>query len=244
VEKYYNFAGFPGNFHSLSQLKIYRRDIIRVDDLGLHLIWNESPVSTHFIMPLPGVYANNDGTPKWKWAELTPHSRALIYSYSKLIQSQLDFSIAIENSLLDEPFTRDGGWQNWQHFIEYARQNYQNMPTSVESRFRFGDLRLNRLNWIFWFTYLGSHYYHTRAPILSFWHGYGKWVIIGFAYVSTMLTAMQVAIAASIFPTWLTLVFKWVSYMVVCFIVLQIPFVFFFFFCLGIIRIFGWLRKK
>ena len=95
IFNYLHWAGFKGNYSPLSVLTIYRRNIVRVHDHGLHLLWKSS-IQTHFIKPLPSIFAE----PSLDLTALRPRTRGLFYSYTQLIRSELDFTIAKEMNLL------------------------------------------------------------------------------------------------------------------------------------------------
>ncbi|KAK3314100.1 hypothetical protein B0H66DRAFT_594890 [Apodospora peruviana] len=242
LERFYSLAGFKHNYHTLSRLGTYRRDIVRTDDFGLHLVWQNGPGPYQFIKPLPvSYYVSPSCYPSTTWAALSLHSRALLYSYKKLIQTPLDFKMAGENGLLDTSAMPD--WATWQTFVASIPDNYT--TGVIESRFRYGDLRLSRLNMIRFLTFYGRHFYRAeeKGLISAFWHGYGKWVLIIFAYATTVLTAMQVALAADLGPDWFVLGCKWLAYVIIAGILLQLPFVLAFYTFLGLFFTIGWLVK-
>jgi hypothetical protein len=112
-----HWAGFKGNYSPFSVLTIYRRNIVRVHDHGLHLLW-KSNIQTHFIKPLPTIFSE----PSLDLDLLGPRTRGLFYSYTQLIRSELDFTIAKEIGLLPSEFTHDNpGWKKWKALADTFR---------------------------------------------------------------------------------------------------------------------------
>jgi len=245
IIRFLRYAGFPDNYHTLSELSSFRREIIRINDPALHLVWNETTPTTQFIKPFPKEYVKDDGTLAFDFDDLTPESCGFLYSYTRIVDTELDFEIAVQDKLLEGTFEGKGGWLKWTRFQRSfinGRSRHRILECS-DARYGFGDLRLHRLNWIMWLRDWGGHFYHTRDPVLSFWHGYGKWVILVFAYSTTLLTAMQVGLAGSTQPPWLTMTFKWFAYAIIIGILVQFPFFIIFYLVLGIKQVWGWARR-
>ncbi|KAK5656902.1 hypothetical protein OQA88_4453 [Cercophora sp. LCS_1] len=205
-----NVAGFPGNYHTLSKLGTYGRRIVPVDDLGLHLVWKPGNSPFEFIKPLPRSFvtlppdpvppAAGAATPACTDAELTWPTEALpeatagfVYSYTRLIESEVDLKLALDMGLVDERFALAGGvgWERWQAFVASFRKA---SDPNMHIRFAYGDLRLNRLR----LSWLGRRFYNTRdQPLLSFSNWYIKWATVILVIASTVLSAMQVALAGN-----------------------------------------------
>lgn len=200
-----DIAGFPDNYHPLSRLGTYGRRIVPVDDLGLHLVWKPGNAPFEFVKPLPRNFVrlprdpavSGSGTPKaelaWPAKELPEATAGFVYSYTRLIESEVDLKLALDLGLVDERFVlADGiGWERWQAFLASIR----GAPGPPEhSRFRYGDLRLNRM----YISWLGKRFYNTRdQPLLSFSNSYIKWATVVLVIASTVLSAMQVALAGN-----------------------------------------------
>lgn len=199
-----SLAGFPDNYHSLSQLGTYGRRIVPVDDLGLHLVWKPGNAPFEFVKSLPRNFVrlppdpavSGSGTPAaelaWPAKGLPEATAGFVYSYTRLIKSEVDLKLALDLGLVDERFVlADGiGWQRWEAFVA----SFLRAPGPKHSRFQYGDLRLNRLhiNW------LRKSFYNTRdQPLLSFSNWYLKWATVVLVIASTVLSAMQVALAGN-----------------------------------------------
>ncbi|SMR51819.1 unnamed protein product [Zymoseptoria tritici ST99CH_3D1] len=143
-------------------------------------------------------------------------------------------------------------------------------PTSIHIRFWYGDLRLTRLNLItFWWHLIAwlpwqrkkradntarrGHFFHTRNPVSTFWTGFGLYIVLIFAYLTTTLTAMQVALAvpASMSgepdesnPDWFSKTCQMFSYVVLLAVVIQVPLVMLYVVFAAIGTWVGWRQKK
>jgi hypothetical protein len=95
-------------------LKLYQRKIVPVEDHGLHLLWKSS-IHTEYIKPLPEALV----TQNYDASKLEQRSRGLIFSYIRLIETELDHEIAAELKLLP-PIFRDEtcGWTRWKAFAD------------------------------------------------------------------------------------------------------------------------------
>jgi len=106
----------------------------------------------------------------------------------KLVQHESDHRIAVELGLLPEGIL----WAQWSAFAVQVR------PVAVSKRYEYGELRLFRLNLIFrfWFGHwiCGYHLLHTNFN--SFFGRNFAWSLVIFAYLTTVLNAMQVVLAS------------------------------------------------
>ena len=227
IQKHLHWAGFPGNYGTFSSLRTNKgRQFKRVNDHGLHLLWKNE---TQYIKPLPSCF----GRILPDFGKLKPCLRGLFHSYTKLIVTEFDFDLAIEERLLPKSFMDENGWDLWQaHAAAYdAYVDLENrMQTDADlpkfhPRYHFGSLRLPRLNAIMWLTRPGgqSHFHQIEDPLFGFWRTYGAYIALIFVYFSLALTAMQVALAADEKPDWLVSSFKYSSWAIIVLIIAQIP---------------------
>lgn len=269
------WAGFKGNYKTLSTLSLSRRPILRVDDPALHLMWTSSP-PTHFIKPLPSALARTSIVEEILRSrdEENTKARGLLYSYTRLIHSELDYRIALENNLLPWSFSNDEkGWEKWceltklfrggSSYRNYNRKNHhidpddriQRLQNKLRSyrgkkpimnslcedfargrkekeeeleqreqdtveichrRYKYGDLRLERVNMITW---LNGYGYNFRAPSWSrleaLFERHKTFVAAYVIYTGLVLTAMQVSLQASDEPEWVTQAFRYIGYVVI-----------------------------
>jgi hypothetical protein len=125
--------------------KFLRREIVIVEDLHLHLVWARSRI---FIKPLPDFLLNYDFWEAFISCEPQLHRAAcgLLYSYCGLIRFGHDLQLAQEYHLVDANL-------NYRAWTEFARTILPNLnpedPNIMDTRFQYGELRLNRLDTIY-----------------------------------------------------------------------------------------------
>lgn len=199
------FAGFKGNYHSINELRVLGRQILVVDEVGLHLLWKDSDNPIEYIKPLPRAFVTRNFTLRYSLEDLSPVEVGFLYSYSRLIKSPLDLKLALDLGLVDERFQTPKGdaFCKWKRFIkpfqpddgEPPKREQSTAPANAHVRFHYGDLRLSRLyvskGWFI------KQFYNTRSPFISFQRAYVKWLIVVLAVISTVLSSMQVALQAA-----------------------------------------------
>lgn len=188
------------------------RTVRVVNDPKLHLIWNYDTV---YIKPLPlfllnfGFWTENllsnrvagPPTPEsWHAKDVSPSCRqalGFLRTYSFLIKSATDLRLAQDLYLLPPNIT----FTQFNNIFSPIRK----LPDDfVSSRYRWGQIRLNRLNWAMRWRFFTS----PSRPLLwryhqDYWHSkqylqqFGPPLLFGFAAISLILSSMQVAIASS-----------------------------------------------
>lgn len=115
-----------------------------------------------------------------------------LLSYAALIQYPSDFHIAQEAHLIHET----GTWMQWVKLVSQLLD--QKNCGNINKRYRFGELRLSRLNKIIYF---GSFSYRGYS---NWYHTYGSYfsrnltpIVSAIAYITIILTAMQVGLATN-----------------------------------------------
>ncbi|KAF8503947.1 hypothetical protein BU17DRAFT_78323 [Hysterangium stoloniferum] len=201
---------------ALHYQKVRGRELVISEAPDLHLVWYYDRV---FIKPLP-LYLTNYAFWKHFLSGDDPGTQALrkaakgyLRSYCYLICHESDFNIAVEKKLIPR------GWEFHKllNFLEHFRSI---ADEEVPPRFRYGELRLSRLNFIVWLRGMGFFYhkvYGQYGPLLA--STVAPFLFI-FALLSIILAAMQVVLAvqqlADVPPPWNTFVevSRWFS--VVC----------------------------
>ena len=178
------------NISPLHHQYVRGRQVVITEDPGLHLLWYGDKV---YIKPLPPYLTNHAF---WKQylsgkdpASLDLRKAALGYvrSYFYLIQHRSDFDIAVEKRLIH---TTDFG------DLLYFLQSFRDINDhDVTPRYRYGQLRLSRLNFYYRFCRFRLFYHEVN------WH-YGTFIsqvvapfVFVFAVASVALAAMQVVLA-------------------------------------------------
>ncbi|CAG7973165.1 unnamed protein product [Penicillium salamii] len=184
---------------SLRHQIVRGRNVIITEDPGLHLVWIYDRV---FVKPMPKYLLSHAF---WEFYLADVNSKLILpahqeetkkailgfmRSYTFLIRHKSDFDLATndENRLLPKNIT-------YSAFVKFI-MNFEGIPDeSVSLRYKFGDLRLSRLN--FWITiFHGRFTYHNVHGYYGayFARFYGPLLFV-FGVLSVVLSAMQVALA-------------------------------------------------
>lgn len=205
-------VGRPQAAQSLHRLKMKNRTIIATEQADLHLTWSNSYI---FIKPLPPYLLFADFWTK-NLCDDTLHENAcgFLLSYAWLIRSQSDFEIATKDDLTPSLLPANLEWNEWQTFMsEFLSKVSPEMPYppdrgvtefKVSKRYQYGELRLGRINKIYrfvppWcFAHLFRGYHSGYDQYGTFFSRNFAWLIAVFAYITVVLTAMQVGLALNI----------------------------------------------
>jgi hypothetical protein len=179
------------------------RVVAVTEQVDLHLVWANSKF---FIKPLPAYLLDIAFWEENLCSDKVLHESAcgFLLSYAWLISCESDFQIATSDNQCPQLLPKGLSWPQWVTFIEdFLRDIDLDDRTGLafDRRYEFGELRANRLNMIY-----------RLAPVLRFRHfvrgyhfGYNQydiffrrnfaWLIVVFAYITIVLTAMQVGLA-------------------------------------------------
>jgi hypothetical protein len=206
-------AGRPNAARPLHRQKLLGRNILVTEDPDDHLVWFEAQI---FIKPLPDFLLDwnywNDNLCSDQ--ELHKAACGLLLSYVWLVRHRSDLDIATETGLLPKNIE----WRNWVEFIEVFLDNI-NLESliGVSERYRYGELRLSRLNAIY-------RLIPPEYSLVNFVRGYRagstwytaffehnfKWMLAIFAVLSVFLSALQVGLGTNVLQQ--NSVFQNVSY--------------------------------
>ncbi|EFR03111.1 hypothetical protein MGYG_06106 [Nannizzia gypsea CBS 118893] len=189
VDDWLWLAGRPMPPRPLSYQLACSRNIIINEQADLHLVWT-APGGI-FLKPIPRYLLDYQF---WKDnivydIDLYKCAFGFLLSYVALIQYESDFHIAKDKHLVPENLT----WDSWTGFVsELLRKK---SDETINKRYHYGELRLSRLNKIYWARcYLRGY----RLPYQS----YGEMFNANIApvagttvYIALVLTAMQVGLA-------------------------------------------------
>jgi hypothetical protein len=188
------------------------RSIIVTEQADLHLTWDGSYM---YMKPLPRYLLCSEF---WKTylQEPTLHDDAcgFLLSYSWLICYKNDFLLATTGAQVP-PLLPDGvTWEQWQTVVEelYATETTDEEVSegkerpleckfTFNKRYKYGELRLSRLNKIYrfvplwWYRHLIRGYHSGYHRYNSFFSRNFAPLIVAFAYITVVLTAMQVGLA-------------------------------------------------
>ena len=200
-------AGVPHNIRPLHQQKALGRAVILVEDISLHLVWAPKRV---FIKPLPGWLLHYQSyekvvlRPTNQKVGLDCHNAqrmasGLLKSYSRLIVHESDFVIALESGLLPKTTT----YSQW---VAFARSINAGMHVCnihskhVMDRYRYGELRLGRINLLyrflprFRFEHLARGYFTDVDKYSTFLQNHFRWMLLLYANLNIVLGGLQVAV--------------------------------------------------
>jgi hypothetical protein len=130
---------------SLYYQKFLRREIVIAEELGLHLVWAKSRI---LIKPLPDFLLNYDFWEAHISCDPQLHRAAcgLLYSYCGLIRFDHDLKVAQECHLVNVNLD----YRAWTEFSRTILPNLNpNDSNTMDTRFQYGELRLNRLDTIY-----------------------------------------------------------------------------------------------
>lgn len=185
------FAGTPGNFRALHEQHVFRRTIIPSEDPSLHLVWFNDAI---YMKPLPPCLTNYEFFKDFVChsEKLFPLACGLLYSYTHLIRYESDFRIAMNTGLLRGTKLT---WERWQRFRLSVKSFLDKNPFTIDERYRYGELRLDRLNFIHSLKFLEFRgYFNTFTCYSPYLSRYFSAAFLIFAFAAVSLNAMQVAI--------------------------------------------------
>ncbi|KAK1974059.1 hypothetical protein LZ30DRAFT_741592 [Colletotrichum cereale] len=209
-------AGRPMPPRPLHYQRTLDREIYITEKLDTHLVWCEGRI---YIKPLPRFvlascfwtetlscksccYSQEQNLavpvqhecPRERLNQCRARAWGLLFSYAGLVPSCSDFHIAKANDLLPE----DLQWPKWRSIVALVLGD-THLYKSIDRRFQYGELRLNRLNKIYFYWQTPGKGYIAR------WNQYGSFFRDNFGflastitYIAIVLTAMQVGLATKL----------------------------------------------
>lgn len=229
IHRWLKLAGRPMPPRGLHIQVLKGREITLYEELDMHLCWNESRI---FIKPLPryllsapfweaNLICRSDcrcvtvptdpkippsaakAEQKNRCSRRELHGRALgfLLSYAGLICHESDFEIAKDKHLIPGSIS----WSSWLSFARSLPIHKSADPGFVNKRFRYGELRLNRLNLIYRLHFFSPGvqaslirgYYFPYDTYSSFFSPTVGFTFVVFAFVTIVLTAMQVGLGTT-----------------------------------------------
>ncbi|KAH0536849.1 hypothetical protein FGG08_006311 [Glutinoglossum americanum] len=166
----------------------------------MHLVWHESRI---FLKPLPEFLLSytiwNENL--CKDLRLYGDAASLFLSYMWLVCNKSDFKIACEKALLPPEIS----WEEWVSLSKAILRNIDYLTfEGINPRYRHGELRLYRLNWIYRlcsltqsFTNVVRGYAYPYHQYSTFFKRNTAWLVGVIGYVAVVLTAMQVGLSTN-----------------------------------------------
>ena len=219
-------VGRPMPPRPLHYQRVVGRDIIVIEQMDLHLVWDEERV---FLKPIPRYLLNQDFwkdflTCKDRCASLalgyqrdesafyddkdTHQVGQVICEPCKLRRLANGFLgtyaslVSHENDLriakTSNLVPMEISWSQWRELVREWLAPEKKYDINI--RYEYGELRLSRLNMIYRFTFLSPlrGYLYEYRTYHHFWNANLARIAAGFAYVIIVLTAMQVGLAADL----------------------------------------------
>ena len=153
-----------------------------------------------FIKPLPEYLFDWNFWDEFLCSDKNLHRSAcgLLLSYAWLVRYQSDLSIAKESNLLPKSIE----WPDWVNFMDHFldKMDLETLSNVVE-RYRYGELRLSRLNAIYRIfppSFTISTFVRGYMPGPTWYNAFFerrfRWMIAVFAILSVLLSALQVGL--------------------------------------------------
>jgi len=216
IEKYLWLAGRPMPPRPLHYQVAAKRDVVVSERMDMHLLWERNCI---YLKPIPRYLldfrfwsevlcceshqdcecskaAREDvgpGTVRPKGClrlQYYKNAFGFLLSYVALVQYESDFQIAKDAHLLPVEIE----WKEWRLFVRQLLDKKNRKH--ISGRFRFGELRLSRLNLIYRLRFAAVRGYTFRLRDYKEFFNYNLGIIISLtAYVALALSAMQLGIA-------------------------------------------------
>ncbi|KAI0172927.1 hypothetical protein GGR52DRAFT_591445 [Hypoxylon sp. FL1284] len=174
------------NIAPLTEQLVRGRKIVISENPGLHLVWYllSHAFWKHYLL------SKTSPIPDPNRIEILQAARGFVRSYAYLIRHRSDFALAVreEASLLPKSIS-------FADFIQFVGQCQRIDDELVSRRYRFGELRLMRLN--FWITVFlfKPHYHQVEWQYGAYFAQYYAPILFIFAALSLLLSSMQVVLA-------------------------------------------------
>ncbi|KAJ0362696.1 hypothetical protein COL26b_013263 [Colletotrichum chrysophilum] len=188
-------VGRPMPPRPLHHQRLLNRAIVVTERPDMHLVWTSDRI---FLKPLPRFLLDARFWEEYLCRHNVPqadamHARALgfLFSYAALMMHESDFRIAKETHLIPEELQ----WAAWRVAVGQLL-DVSSIYSCVDRRFHYGELRLSRLNKIYFFWKTPLHGYMSRwNQYDSFFHDNFALLASSTIYIAVVLTAMQVGLA-------------------------------------------------
>lgn len=185
------------NISPLHRQRVKGRDIVVTEEAKLHLIWFYDKI---YIKPMPRYLLSetfwsrcllkHGNLPGPMQNIIFPSALGFIRSYAHLIKYESDFRIAQTESLALIP--NDVSWSQWRILRAKILMIGDN---HVSRRFRFGEIRLTRLNFYSKFLLYKPWYYRQYRQYGDYFASFYPPLLFIFGIISIMLGAMQLAVS-------------------------------------------------
>jgi hypothetical protein len=186
------------NINALHRQRVKGREVIVTEEPRLHLVWLHNRI---FIKPLPRYllsyafwegyldeHSNKLGKDR---SDIRKAAAGFLRTYKYLIRHETDFNIAKQEHLSLVPKDVD-----WPSFCRFTAELSSIDDGDVSKRYCYGELRLTRLNLYAPLLLRKFHFEQVHGQYGDFFARLYGPILFAFALVSTILSSMQVALAA------------------------------------------------
>ncbi|KAJ4267003.1 hypothetical protein NW762_003101 [Fusarium torreyae] len=205
LDKVHSFlwlAGLPRPARPLHRQILLLRTIYPTEIPDEHLVWHDASI---FIKPMPDYLLDYEFWEQELHNDVALYRSAygLLVSYAWLVRYKSDLRIASEAGLLPA----DIHWNDWVTFVTDLNVRLDSTTScEVNRRYRYGELRLSRLNTLYRLGLAGLSLQNVVYGFMSgsvryttfFERNFG-WMLAVFVYVTVVLSALQVALATDRF---------------------------------------------
>ncbi|KAI0190755.1 hypothetical protein EV127DRAFT_429968 [Xylaria flabelliformis] len=194
------WAGRQAPSRPLHRWKMLGLKISIIEQADLHLVWSAENL---FLKPLPLYLLDYSFWLRFICDEKQPRdtyesARGFLLSYVWLIRYPSDLEIAKRELLLPGDMT----WAMWIELVDsiWDHSGDLSCPDSISKRYKYGALRLTRLDHIYRFAprfhlkYLLDGYIQSYSSFGGFFKREFAWLIVAFAYLTIILTGLQVGL--------------------------------------------------
>lgn len=183
IHKHLWIAGWGESIHPLHWHLMVRRNIVIAEDPDMHLVCTDRVV---FVKPLPICLLDYDNYLQHisNHECLSLAARGFLRSYARLVVHESDFLLAQQHNLLP----RDMEWIEWSIL---AKELLEISTASVNKRYRYGELRLSRLNLIYRIWRGRLMYFRLHRSYTAYFSDQYKSSLVLFAYTTVVHTALQ-----------------------------------------------------
>ena len=209
------------NISPLHQQKVKGRAIIVTEDPRLHLVWIYDRVFikplpkyllsysfwTEYLSPKKSPFRGSDKEEQRNFSEIRRSALGFIRTYYYLIQHESDFDIACHGDSRLSPFGI-----SWIDFCNFSK-DFRNIGDNlVSERYRYGELRLTRLNYYAKIFLRKFHYERVHGQYGAFFARFYGPLLFIFGVLSIVLSAMQVELGSET----LLSSYQWQSFWFAC----------------------------
>ncbi|XXH04072.1 hypothetical protein Hte_010483 [Hypoxylon texense] len=204
LHKYLWLAGLPVPARPLHRQRLMNRAIVITERADEHLVWHEHRI---FIKPMPAFLLCHGFWETHLCFDRTLHASAcgMLLSYAWLVAYPSDFAIAASSGLFPPGVT----WERWTALACSVLGALDLAAMSdVAPRYQYGELRLSRLDMLTRWPFLlppplwsprrlVDGYMSSSTWYTAFFERHFGWLVVGFVYVSVVLSALQVGLATN-----------------------------------------------